>query len=122
MTPAIDTETPKGSQRQPWHCYSNFVVCPNDHLLRYKSTNYTADMRRVSGHAFLCCVLCQPHTYFFANYVTTPDPMAICYEISKASFDEWDKGQDSTPTTPELLYRLRDPDGLSYNPKWRPAR
>jgi hypothetical protein len=76
----------------------------------------------MSGHAFLACLDCKPHTYFFAHFITEPDPMVVCYAISKASFDEWELGNEVAPPTPELLHRLRDPDGLSYNPNWRPAR
>lgn len=104
-----------------WQCESNFIVCQHDHLMRLHETGYRADLRRMQGHAFLMCSDCEPATYFFAHFVTQPYPMATCYAIDKASYLEFDKG-DESPSTPELLYRLRDPRGQSYNPNWRPPR
>lgn len=111
-----------------WHCYSNFLTCRPDaaqgeHLLKYHETGYRADLRRLEGHAFFECRQCSPTTYIFAVFVNRPSPMATCYQISKESFDQWDKDPNGdTFSTPEMLYRLTDPQGRSLNPTWRPPR
>ncbi len=113
--------------RQPvattiWHCESNFLTCPNDHLLKFYETGYRADLRRVEGHAFFECKQCRPEpSYFFAVFVSRPSPMATCYEISKDSYVQWEKDAAATTLpTPEMLYQLRDPKGRSYNPHFKP--
>lgn len=109
--------------RNIWHCDPNAIVCERgDHLLAHYEQGYRADMRRMSGHAFLQCLNCKPHQYFFALFAQFPSPMVTCYELSKESYDEWDRTPEETPPTPELLYRLRDPEGRSYNPFFTPPR
>ena len=105
-----------------WHCDTNYIVCPGDHLLALYKAGYRADLRRVSGHAFMECRECNPISYFFALFAQQPSPMVICYLLSKDAYDEWSQSPEPTPPTPELLYRLRDPEGRSYNPMWRPPR
>lgn len=108
----------------PWSCDPNAILCQDgDHLLAFYKTGYRADWRRISGHTFLQCVECDPPTFFCAVFGKV-DGMATvtCYPIDKASFDEWDKGDEPTPPTPELLYRLRDPSGRRHNPHWQPPR
>lgn len=106
----------------PWVCDPNFILCSEEHLLTLYKTGYRADLRRLNGHAFFECRECEPPTYFFARFSAAPDPMVMCYAISRESYLEWDRGDDPTPPTPELLYRLRDPHGRSHNPYWRPPR
>lgn len=109
----------------PWTCESNFVLCTNKHLLSFneKRDGWRADMRRMQGHAFIECKKCQPPTFFFAVFVTKPDSHAVCYAINEASFRRWDTDPEAvTLSTPEMLFRLRDPDGHCFNPGWRPAR
>lgn len=120
MSSAAAKPEPLG--RSIWHAYPNFVVCVNDHLLAFRKADYRADMRRMSGHAFLKCEQCAPATYFFAVFSTTPDLHVTCYAISKESYDEWTRSEEPTPPTPEILYRLRDPEGRSLNPLWRPLK
>jgi len=104
-----------------WHCDPNAIVCRNgDHLMAFYEHGYRADLRRMSGHAFLQCLRCDPHEYFFALFSSHPSPMVTCYALSKDSYDEWDRSPEPTPPTPELLYRLKDPEGRSYNPYYRP--
>lgn len=109
-----------------WVCESNYLTCnphaeAGEHLLRFHQTGYRADLRRVSGHAFLECKQCDPASFFFAVFTTTPSPMVTCYAISKESYEEYEKDPSATTlSTPEMLYRLRDPDGRSYNPYYRP--
>jgi hypothetical protein len=112
-----------------WHCESNFLTCNpygadgKEHLLKFYETGYRADLRRISGHAFLECRQCQPPTYMFVVFSTTPSSMATCYAISRESYDEWQRDKsETTYTTQEMLYRLRDPDGRSLNPYWREPR
>lgn len=105
-----------------WHCDPNAIVCPNDHLLAFYRTGYRGDLRRVAGHAFFECRECEPFTRFLILFIKDPSPMAVCYLLSKESFDEWNTSSEQTPPTPELLYRLTDPEGKSYNPHWRPPR
>lgn len=114
--------------RAAWTCYSNFVTCCPDeygkeHLLKLYESGYRGDMRRLSGHGFLECRQCQPSSYFLAVYSTTPTPIVTCYAICKEDYDTWvnDPSAETLPT-PEMLYRLRDPDGRSYNPYWRPPK
>jgi len=105
-----------------WSCYPNYLVCQNDHLLKYYETGYQADLRRMSGHSFFECRQCQPSTYFFAVFSTSPDPHVTCYALSRESFEHWNKTDEPTPPTPEMLYRIRDPQGRSYNPYWKGPR
>lgn len=105
-----------------WHTYPNFLVCQNEHLLKFYETGYRADMRRLSGHGFFECRQCQPSTYFLAVFSTSPDPHTTCYALSRESFEQWDKNPEPTPPTPELLYLIRDPAGRSYNPYWNGPR
>lgn len=111
---------------RPWTCYSNFLTCDpggKEHLIRFKSERFSADMRRVSGHAFIMCDQCKPATYFFVVYATTPDPHATCHPISRESYLQWyNEGGAESKSTPEMLYLLRDPAGQSLNPTWRPPR
>lgn len=106
----------------PWHCDPNFIVCRDDHLFTLYKAGYRADLRRLSGHSFFECRECSPSSYFLAVFMSHPSPIVLCYSIDKASFLEWDKTNEMTPPTPELLYRLRDPAGRSHNPYWRPSR
>jgi hypothetical protein len=113
---AVLEEAPLG-----WHCYPNFLVCRHEHLLRYDK--HVANLDGVSGHAFFRCNQCKPATYFFVVISTTPDSHAECYAIDEASFRAWEADVgDKTCSTPEMLYKLRGPDGQSLNPKWRPMR
>lgn len=109
-----------------WTCYSNFITCPPDrgeHLLRVKKTDYELDLRRVAGHAFLVCHECNPPCFFFAVLTSTPDSYATCYLISKESYRQWARDpSNETKSTPEMLYLLRDPQGNSLNPNWRPLK
>lgn len=108
----------------PWHCDPNFIVCRDDHLLTLYKTGYRGDLRRLSGHAFFECRECSPAPTYFLAVFAKVDGMAsvTCYEIARDSYLEWDKTEEPTPPTPELLYRLFDPAGRSLNPYWRPAR
>jgi hypothetical protein len=103
-----------------WHCDPNAIICRDDHLLTLYKTGYRADFRRMNGHAFVECQLCTPRSYFLALFTTQPSPMVTCDAIDHASYIEWDRSGDATPPSPELLYRLRDPQGRSYNPHYRP--
>jgi hypothetical protein len=111
-----------------WTCYSNFITCRpdaggNEHLLKYGRSGFHADMRGLSGHAFFECKQCQPATFFFAVFHTAPDPYVVCYAIGEESFRLWDRDQSATTkTTPEMLHLLRDPEGRSINPNWRPLK
>lgn len=107
----------------PWVCDPNFILCREEHLLTLYKTGYRADLRRISGHAFFECRECAPPSYFLAS-ISKMDGLATvtCYAIDRPSWEEWDKGSEPTPQTPELLYRLKDPDGRSHNPYWRPPR
>lgn len=120
MTRPAAERVPLG--QTPWHCDPNAIVCQSDHLLAFYKAGYRADLRRLGGHAFMQCRECEPATYFLALFVREPSPMVICYAISRESYDEWDKTAESTPPTPELLYRLRDPAGRSHNPYYRGPR
>ncbi len=112
--------------QRPWHCDPNAIVCEHEHLLAFYKAGYRADLRRLVGHAFLECRDCKEQfgrsTYFLALFVRDPSPLVLCYPLSKESFDEWDKTNEPTPPSGELLYRLRDPQGRSHNPYWRPPR
>lgn len=109
-----------------WVCHPNFITCNphrdvGEHLLRFYETGYRTDLRRLDGHAFLECRQCQPSTYMFAVFSTRPDPMVTLYEISRESYQTWEK--DASPVTlptAEMLHLLRDPQGRSYNPHFRP--
>jgi len=128
--PDAGTERPDRPRREHihvatviWHCDPNAIVCQQgDHLMAFYETGYRADWRRISGHAFFQCRKCTPPQYFFACFTQYPHPMVTCYALSRESYEEWDKSDEPTPPTPELLYRLRDPDGKSYNPWWHPPR
>lgn len=109
--------------RQPWVCEPNFIVCSDDHLLALYKAEYRGDFRRLSGHTFLECRDCKPSTYFLAVFAKIDGLATVtCYDLNQPSFIEWDRGNDPTPSTPELLYRLRDREGRSHNPYWRPPR
>ncbi len=111
------------STRTIWHCDPNMIVCRDGHpLLLYKS-GYRGDDRGLVGHAFRRCMTCRPTTPFFALFIVHPSPLVVCYLLSEDSYEEWrTRGGDETPATQELLYLLRDPDGRSYNPNWRPPQ
>lgn len=105
-----------------WHCDPNAIICQHgDHLLAFYDSGYRADLTRMNGHLFAKCVQCEPPCYFLGVFATLPSPMVTCYRLSEASYREWDRSNDPTPPTSELLYRLRDPHGRSYNPNFRPA-
>lgn len=111
----------------PWHCDPNAIVCEHgNHLLAYYKAGYRADMRRLTGHAFFECRDCKEESghssYFLAVFIRDPSPLVLCYALDKPSFDEWDKSNEPTPPTAELLHRVRDPQGRSHNPYWRPQR
>lgn len=116
------------NERDIWYCDPNFLTCcPNgdgkEHLLKFYETGYRVDLRRMSGHAFIECRQCQPSSYFFAVFTRDPAPTVTCYAISREDFAQWDKDPSATTLpTSEMLYRLRDPQGRSYNPHWRPPR
>lgn len=103
-----------------WHCDPNAIICVNDHLLAFYESGYRGDLRRMSGHAFFECRNCEPSTHFFALFTKEPSPMVTCYQLSRQSFNEWDKNPHQTPPTPELLHRLKDPEGRSFNPYYHP--
>jgi hypothetical protein len=107
-------------------CYSNFLTCApvnGEHLLRYHKAGFRADVRGLSGHAFFSCDSCQPETYMFVVFSTSPDPHATCYPISRECYKQWvNDPTATTASTPEMLHRLQDPDGNSLNPTWRPLR
>lgn len=101
-----------------WPCEANFIVCRNNHLLRFHETNYVVDQRRVDGHLFLGCKKCEPTSFFFGVVTSRPSPTVTCYAISKEQFHHWnDTGAnlDLLPT-PEMLHRF------GYNPHWRQPR
>jgi hypothetical protein len=107
----------------PWHCDPQGIICEHDHLFAFYKAGYRADFRRLSGHAFFQCRECDPPTYFAAVWGKLDGIATVtCYAIDRASYEEWDKGDEPSPQTPELLYRLRDPSGRSHNPSWRPPR
>jgi len=110
--------------RPTWSCYTGFIVCSNAHLLRLLRTGYKGDIRDVAGHAFLECQQCDPSTFFLAVLSTSPDPHVTCYALSRDCYREWDRRppEQRTPNTPELLYLVRDPEGRSHNPSWRPPK
>jgi hypothetical protein len=110
-----------------WVCDPNFITCNphgegREHLLAFYEAGYRADLRRLNGHAFLECRQCKPPSFMFAVFTAVPSPMVTLYAIDQASYDEWIRTGEGTPSTPEMLYRLRDPQGRSYNPYWRPPR
>lgn len=108
--------------RPVWHCEPQAITCVNEHLLAFYEAGYRADFRNMSGHAFLQCQKCSPATFFLALFMRDPSPLVICYGLSKESYTEWDRRTEPTPGTGELLYLLRDPEGRSHNPLWRPAK
>lgn len=75
----------------------------------------------LTGPGVFECHNCEPSTYFFAHFVTEPNPTVQCYAISRESYKEWDL-VDAFPATQELMYLLRTPEGRSLNPRWRPPR
>lgn len=105
----------------PWMCDPNAIICMHDHLWAHYKADYRGDFKRLSGHAFLECRLCAPPTQFLAVFAKI-DGIAstTCYALDKPSFDFWNTSPDPTPSTPELLYLVRDPHGRSHNPYWRP--
>lgn len=104
-----------------WHCDPNAIICElGDHLLAFYESGYRADMTRLSGHMFAKCAQCAPHCHMLLVFSPLPSPIVYCYRLSGESYTEWDRSQEPTPPTSELLYRVRDPDGRSFNPYWRP--
>lgn len=104
-----------------WTCQSNFILCPDDHLYTYHEQGMLRDMRRLEGHDFFKCTMCKPASHFFVVFSTSPDPHATCYLISPDCWKEWATDPSATTlSTPEMLHRLRDPAGRSYNPYFRP--
>lgn len=117
------------SVKVPWVRNPNFLTCQHGHLLKFNdmregnAKGWRGDLRRLSGHAFFECKTCRPPTFFFAVFVTEPDPHVMCYALDEGAYREWDSDPSSvTLSTPEMLYQLRDPDGRSYNPNWRAPR
>jgi hypothetical protein len=106
----------------PWLCQSNFLTCRAGHLFRVKDSGFRTDMRAIAGPTFWSCHKCEPPTYFLALYVRHPDPYAVCYRLSELSYKDWVEQPLVDMTTLELLHVLKDPDGNSLNPDWRPAR
>lgn len=113
------------AERQPigtnWHCYSDFVHCQHDHLLLYHEYGFRGNRRHLNGPELFECRKCTPSSFFIAVFVSKPSPMAFCYALAKESYVYWD-AQEEFPEIPELLHRLRDPEGRSHNPYWRVPR
>jgi hypothetical protein len=107
---------------RPWDCNPIALLCRQDHLLRFYLTEWRFDLRRLSGHAFAACHECAPPSYMMI-VLAKVDGLAVAtvYPIGKESYDEWERGEEPSPPTSELLYRLKDPQGRSHNPYWRPA-
>lgn len=116
----------QGGERRPvstrrWECNPNHILCESgDHLLAYYESGYRRSSQGLSGHDWLQCRNCNPPCYFLAVCSTKPSPIVYCFAISRETYMEWES-QNDTPPTDELLYHIRDPDGKSFNPYWRPA-
>lgn len=104
-----------------WTCDPRAVFCVNEHLYTFREAGMDRDHRRLSGHEFFRCRECDKPTYFFAVFSTSPDPHVTCYLISEDCWKEW-MNSDESCSTQEMLYRIRDPFGRSYNPTFRPPR
>lgn len=115
-----DTRKPLGER--PWDCNPLAIYCRNDHLLAFYEADWRFDARRLSGHAPAACYKCDPPTYMMVVFAKV-DGMAVAtvYAISLACWEEWTNGNEPSPETSELLYRLRDPHGHSHNPYWQPS-
>lgn len=105
-----------------WVCDPRFITCPRDHLYSFKKQEgFSRDHRRLSGYEFFQCRQCAPATFWFAVFTTQPTPAAFCYEISESCWKEWmDDNAQLVLSTTEMLYLIRDPQGRSYNPTFRP--
>jgi hypothetical protein len=108
--------------RRPWDCDALAILCENDHLLAFYLADWRFDLRRVSGHAFAACHKCKPPTYMLVVFAKV-DGLAnvTVYPLHEQSYREWSNGDEPTIGTSELLYRVKDPEGRSHNPDWRPA-
>lgn len=104
-----------------WVCDPSTVTCVNDHPLLFHKSDYRGTLKLL-GHAFLKCETCHPVSRFFALFIKHPSPIVVCYLLARESYDEWEPETAEDPPTQELLYHLRDPQGRSYNPTWRPPR
>ncbi len=107
-----------------WHCDPNAIVCPAGHLWADYRSGYQSRWGQVAGHRFVGCRTCKPPIYFFVLYVSEPSFLAICHAISQEAYSEWNdrtRTGERTPPTLELLHLLRDPDGNSLNPNWKPG-
>jgi hypothetical protein len=107
-----------------WQCYPNFIACQRgDHLWAHYKAGVRVDFRGMQGPLLIECRQCDPPQYYLAVFSMSQRTHVTCYELSKASYDEFNtRFEDALPEIPELLYRLRAPDGRSYNPNWRPPR
>ncbi len=106
----------------PWHCAPQVVTCHAGHVFVHGKAGFYADMRDMLGHMFLICQNCQPPSYYFALFMREPSPLVLCYALSKDSYYYWQERSGRTPPTAELLYHLRDPNGRSHFPDWKPSR
>jgi hypothetical protein len=98
-------------------------MCSEGHPLLYYDSGYRADVRRLlDGHGFFECRQCSPSTYFLAVASKISGIADVtCYDLCREDFAHWDKSEDPTPRTPELLYHLRDRDGRNHNPYFLPT-
>jgi hypothetical protein len=118
-----------GSERVPvstqnWQADANAIFCKSgDHLLAFYEAGFRGDMRRMTGHAFFQCRNCRPFSQFLAVFSKIDGLAEVrCYALNEESYKEWDSNQDATPPTPELLCKLRDPEGKSHNPYYLPPK
>ncbi len=104
-----------------WSCDPNAFVCEVGHPLLLYKAGFRVVYARVDADAFLECQECSPARYFYASIHHEPSPVALCYALSRESFHEWQKAE-RLPPRPELLFRLADPDGRCFNPRFQRAR
>lgn len=87
-------------------------------MRRNAKEGFHVDQRRVDGHLFLACDICEPTTFFFGIIHSRPSPIIQCYEITRAQYDYWINtpddqlavALDEDRETMDLLHRL------GYNP------
>lgn len=104
-----------------WVCDPNYVVCAHcDSLWTHHIQGFRVGLNDIAGAVPFMCDNCKPPTYFMAVFAPLPSPMVTCYPLSRDSYLHWDKHPGKFPPTAELLYYLRDPQGRSFNPYWRP--
>ena len=95
---------------------ANHVACPGDHLWHPCDRTCRVDFASIEGSMFWRCDRCRPASYVFVHFAPAPVPTAYCYPISLDSWAEWVQHEGALPPIHELLHRLRDTQGKSYNP------